>query len=68
MNWETMVFTSIHPVRATGTYIGVYLDMEYINNYIICARDGDKNRMQHSQNPKTYYKRPDTNYNPAAKP
>lgn len=63
MNWDTLVFTSIHPVRASGTYIGVYLDMEYINNYIICTKDGDKNRLQHTQSAKTDYKRPDTNYN-----
>lgn len=63
MDWDTMVFTSVHSVRSMGTYIGVYLDMEYINNYIICDRDGNKNRIQHTQDPDTDYKRPDTNYN-----
>ena len=64
MNWETMTFTSAHPVRTTGTFIGVYLDMEYLNNYMICSQDGNKNRIQHTQSKKTDYNRPTTNYQP----
>ena len=64
MNWETMTFTSAYPVRTTGTFIGVYLDMEYLNNYMICSQDGNKNRIQHTQSKKTDYNRPTTNYQP----
>ena len=58
MNWETMTFVSDHPVRNIGTFIGVYLDMEYINNYILCTRDGLDNRMQLTQHPDSYYLKP----------
>jgi len=55
MDWNTMTFISNIPVRALGTYIGVYLDMEYINNYIIDTRDGNKNRMQSTKDEDSDY-------------
>lgn len=58
MDWQTMTFTSKHPVRAIGTYIGVYLDMEYINNYLISTREANKNRLQETMDENSpYYKK-----------
>ena len=58
MDWQTMTFTSKYPVRSLGTYIGVYLDMEYINNYLICTRESDKNRLQETMDKDSpYYKK-----------
>lgn len=59
MDWDTMIFTSAHPVRSYGTFIGVYLDTEYINNYIACTRGATDNRLQISQHPAAYQQRPD---------
>jgi hypothetical protein len=58
MDWESLTFTSIHPVRNRGTFIGVYLDMEYMNNYILCTKDGNKNRLQHTKSKETSYIEP----------
>ena len=55
MDWETMTFRSNFPVRSYGTFIGVYLDMEYINNYILCRRDGNNNRLQETMHPESDY-------------
>ena len=33
-DWETLTFNSDMIVRSTGTYIGVYVDNNYISNYI----------------------------------
>lgn len=64
MNWESRVFTSSAPVRSNGTFIGLYLDMEYMNNYLICTTDANKNRIQHTKSEDTTYTRPTSNYNP----
>lgn len=56
MDWNTMKFTSKYPVRALGTYIGIYLDMDYINSYIICERTANDNRIQSTKNPRDIYK------------
>lgn len=55
MHWDTMIFETKQPVRNVGTYIGVYLDMEYINNYILCRRKGNDNRMQGTMHPESDY-------------
>ena len=35
MDWETMIFTSTNPVRALGTYIGVYVDNNFVSDCIL---------------------------------
>lgn len=34
IDWNTMIFKSDSPVRSLGTYIGVYIDNNFVNNYI----------------------------------
>lgn len=35
MDWETLTFTSTNPVRSLGTYIGVYVDNNFIADYLL---------------------------------
>ena len=42
MNWEDLTFTSTNPVRSLGTYIGVYVDNNFVADYIL----KDNNRYQ----------------------
>ena len=35
IDWETLTFTSSNPVRALGTFIGVYVDNDFVSNYIL---------------------------------
>lgn len=51
MDWDTMVFTSKLPPRSQGTYIGIYVDMEYVNQYIMLTSHGSKNRIQKTTHP-----------------
>ena len=47
-DWETLTFTSTDRVRSSGTYIGVYCDKDYINDYILMKNNGYENRLQTS--------------------
>lgn len=55
MDWNTRTFTSSNPSRTLSSYIGIYIDMSYVNNYIAVERDANKNRMQHTQDPQSIY-------------
>lgn len=46
MDWENLKFTSYNPVRGIGTYIGIYVDKAYLNNYIIQKNEANTNRLQ----------------------
>lgn len=46
MDWENLRFTSYNPVRGIGTYIGIYVDKAYLNNYIIQKNEANTNRLQ----------------------
>lgn len=35
MDWETLTFTSTNPVRSLGTYIGVYVDNNFVADYLL---------------------------------
>lgn len=35
MDWENLTFTSTNPVRALGTYIGVYVDNDFVADYLL---------------------------------
>ncbi len=48
-DWEKLKFTSNNPVRSTGTYIGVYIDNDYISNYILTSSGGYSNRVSGSK-------------------
>ena len=47
-DWSTLTFTSNDYVRGAGTYIGVYVDNDYISDFI-CKESGYNNRMQKSK-------------------
>lgn len=47
-DWESLTFTSNNPVRSTGTFIGVYIDNDYVNDYILTSINSDKNRIAKS--------------------
>ena len=48
-NWETLTFKSTDRVRSVATYIGVYCDKEFLNDFIISKNNADKNRLQSSK-------------------
>ena len=35
MDWETLMFTSTNPIRSLGTYIGVYVDNDFVADYLL---------------------------------
>ena len=35
MDWESLTFTSTNPVRSLGTYIGVYVDNNFVADYLL---------------------------------
>jgi len=47
-DWETLTFKSNTPIRNTGTFIGVYVDGDYINDYVITKTSANKNRISES--------------------
>ena len=52
MNWETCTFTSSIPVRNNGTFIGVYVDNDFVADYILKENNGYENRLQSSKKEK----------------
>lgn len=48
-DWESLRFTSNSPVRSSGTYIGVYVDNDYISDYILTSTDAYSNRLSSSK-------------------
>lgn len=56
MDWNTMTYTTSTPVRSNNSYIVIYVDMMYINNYIAQNRDYKEDRLSHTQDPATQYK------------
>lgn len=55
MDWSNLVFTSKNPVRSPNSYIALYIDMQFINDYINCNRDATENRLQTTQDPTSPY-------------
>ena len=47
-DWESLKFTSNIPVRATGTFIGVYLDNDYLNDYVLSKKTETSERVSKS--------------------
>ena len=48
MDWDSLTFKSSTPVRNTGTHIGVYIDNDYVSDYIL-KDTGYENRLQPSK-------------------
>ena len=48
INWDTMVFSSDEIVTAIGTYIGIYIDKDYLANYSL-TQSGYKDRLKESK-------------------
>ena len=55
IDWGNLVFTTNNPIRSPNSYIAIYLDMQFINDYIACNRDAKENRLQTTQDPASQY-------------
>ena len=55
MDWPNLVYQTTTPVRSTNSYIVLYIDMMFINDYMITNRDATENRLQPTQDPATLY-------------
>lgn len=49
MDWETLTFTSTNPIRSLGTYIGVYVDNDFVANYILKDNERYTSRVNESK-------------------
>lgn len=47
-DWENLKFESTNPIRSLGTYIGVYVDNDFIADFIMKTSNGYGNRLQES--------------------
>ena len=48
MDWETMTFTSTNPVKSLGTYIGVYIDGNFVSDCIMKDNHRQDTRINNS--------------------
>ena len=48
IDWNTMEFTSNEVIRSMGTYIGIYVDNNFLSNYLL-EKSGLDNRLQKSE-------------------
>lgn len=51
-DWETMTFHSDTIIRSLGTYIGIYIDNDYLSDFIVNKSDGYENRINKTKNKK----------------
>lgn len=51
MNWETLTFTSINPVKTLSSFVGLYIDMNYVNTQIANRRGFAQDRVTESKHP-----------------
>lgn len=49
MDWESLTFTSTNPIRALGTYIGVYVDNDFVADYLLNDNDRYETRINKSE-------------------
>lgn len=49
MDWETLTFTSNYPVRSLGTYIGVYVDNDFVSDYLLSENKRYDERLNKSK-------------------
>lgn len=48
-DWNTMIFTSKYQVRYIATYIAIYIDKEFINDFIIRTNNSNDSRIDTSK-------------------
>ena len=48
-DWEALKFKSLNPVRSAGTYIGIYVDGNFVSNYITKEKTDKKARVSKSK-------------------
>lgn len=51
-DWEKLQFKSNTPIRALGTFIGVYLDNDYLNDYVLSKKTDTSERVSKSNKDK----------------
>lgn len=51
MDWGHLVFKSYDPVRSLASYVGIYLDMNYINTALGNKRGFEQDRVTESKHP-----------------
>ena len=51
MDWDSLKFKSNNPVRSLASFIGIYLDMNYINTALANKREFEKDRVTLSKHP-----------------
>lgn len=51
MDWNSMIYSTPFKPRSQATYIGIYVDMEYVNQYIMLNRDQTDNRIAKANHP-----------------
>lgn len=49
-NWESLTFTSNNPVRAIGTFIGVYIDNDYLSDFILSKNSTEERVTKNNKN------------------
>lgn len=52
MDWENLTFTSSNPIRSLGTYIGIYVDNDFVTDYILHSNDAYTERIMPSEEKK----------------
>ena len=52
LDWETMIFKSNNIVRGIGTYIGIYVDNDFLSDYILEQSNAYKTRVNKSKEKK----------------
>ena len=48
-DWASLSFNGTNPVRTSGTYIGVYIDTDYLSDYVL-KKSGYNDRIKSSDN------------------
>jgi hypothetical protein len=53
MNWESLTFTSLYPVRSLASFIGIYLDSNYVTTMLANKRGFAEDRVTLSKHPES---------------
>lgn len=56
IDWDTLHFIGDTDARSQNSYLAIYVDLMFINEYIANAREADENRLQHTKDPADPYK------------
>lgn len=55
MNWSNYHFESDRDARSPNSFIAIYIDLMFVNEYISTVRDAKDNRLQHTKDPNDPY-------------